>query len=673
MTVSSWFSDPTTPRSPSGDGGGVAGPSSVHPSGVVAVPNPTMTPPPPQHGDGPDLPPWLVDHRVRARSSAPLIFRDGVLTQMIRVLLATDCPNPLLVGPAGVGKTAVVAELARRINRAEDSGGDDPDIPGFLCGVRVWELSLTGLAAGTSFRGDLEQRVESLIALVTDPGSPRVLVFVDEIHQLLQDRTLAPVAEMFKPHLARGAFSLIGATTTTEARAVADNPALARRFTPVRVEELTREQTAVVVGQAVDRLRDRHGLPFTVDRVSAEALVRIADTETGLVEHRPANALKLVDLVVADKVVRHHRARAFALRRARDTGQDAWLTAVDGLSTLPLRVDHMTTMARVLATGGVERTDVSPDALRDRLAGALRGQDRVVDEVAAGVGDDVLARMLDPDRRTPQVWLFVGASGVGKTTTAHIMAQCLTGRDPVVLAMAEYAHASDVSTLLGSPPGYVGSDSVRPKPLDALVDDPHRVLVLDEFDRAHTEVRGLFLSAFDTGVLTCRSGQRIDLSHTTVVCTTNAGHQVVTAAPVGFTGATAASSAPPSARALTAALEHVFSPEMVGRIAHVVAFDPMDQAVFATICADRYHTMRTRAVAALGAERTAGLPAQLPADVLADLVDRSWVPALGARPADPAVTGWITARLRDHALSDPIPAPVPDVPAVGERDTPSCP
>lgn len=655
------MTDYTSDTDTSGTGSGsAAGSGSIGSGGAgTGIPNPPGPPIPPTPGrpqnplGGTDIEDLLIDYNAAFSGSAPAQFRDALIDQTMSVLIGHRKPNALLVGPAGVGKTRIVEDIARRL------ADDDPSVPAMLKGSTIYELQFSAINAGAAINGMLEERVRTIIDFVEDPANKAVL-YIDEAHQLFSSK----ISQHFKPAMARGKFRMIAATTANEARTINDDPALARRFSRLIVDELTLEQTAEVLQQARGDLSTHYRHQVTVSDAVLDDVLHTAEKQMPATMHRPDKQLTLLDRAMGDRLISHHRA----VQDAQAAGNQMVVDMLAMLPAYPLTSTQLMSTAQKLRRGTAEVHQGSVEQLEQALRDKLIGQDAVIDRVV-----DAMARQslqLFPSA-APVSWMFAGPSGTGKTETVRILAEQMTGRAPIMLNMAEYSHPSDLTKIMGSPPGYIGSDSQREKPFDTLESDSHRVVLLDEFEKAHSDIQRLFLSVLDTGVLTDASGTTIDFSNAIIVATTNAGREEAGERPqIGFSAGT--TSAALSDESLTKALSQHFDKELLGRFQLRAAFRPIDRGIFKEICAA--HFVRLRAQIAENAPHQVGL---LPVDMddaqLDELAQTSYVTALGARPAQAAVRRWIEDRLLNPApavsASGAQPAVLPSMQDPDQQDS----
>jgi ATP-dependent Clp protease ATP-binding subunit ClpA len=604
--------------SPSGSGG------SPMPPGFAISGPPTGT----NGGSADDLDAveeMLIDYNEKYRNAGPTLFRDRIIEQVLSILIGKTKPNALLVGPAGVGKTKIVEDIARRIALG------DTLIPDRLRNHTVYELPISNLVAGSSLLGALEEKVKSIVDYASDPKN-KVILFMDEIHQLTvgsDGGTYAKIAQILKPAMARGDMQVIGATTTQEARSLDDDPAFKRRFSRLVVDEITPDQTHDVLKKIRPGLLAHYRQQITVDDGVLASVVRVADENSHAGSHRPDNAITLLDRAMADRVLEQKRLITAAIA----SGDTAAVQALQAIPCVPLTENRVHDVARRMLTGNSIKNIVDLTLLSTTLTERLQGQDSVL----ATLVDRIAREELDVfPRTTPMAWLFAGASGVGKTETAKIISEQLTGQEPIALNMTEFHHDSSMSRIIGAPPGYVGSDSNAELPFDSLESNPHRVVLLDEFEKADRAVQRLFMQALDEGYITTARGKRIDFSKAFVIATTNAARDSLDGKPIGF----GAGQKTVSNRSLNTALAQFFDTELLGRFSLIVGFNFIDAQVYCQILTAHYVQQRSRILATkprLGQV----LPATIPDGELSAIAEQTFVPSHGARPAARAIRAWI--------------------------------
>ena len=607
-----------TPTDIGGGGSGSSGPSVP----LSALFGPTLT-------GGSDINDMLINYNETYKSATPALFRDEIVTQTMSIISSSRKPNALLVGPAGVGKTAIVEEIARRIANKEAS------VPPQLANTTIYELPIATLVAGAGVVGDLENRITEIIKFAQDANND-ALLFIDEIHLIADSNntTYAKIAQILKPAMARGYIRVIAATTMGEAKKLDDDPAFKRRFSSVIVDELTREQTRQILDIVLPGMLGHYQNKVTVAPDVLDEIVMTADRlmSTG---HRPDTAITLLDRALSHSVISHHAA----IQEALASGNTTSAQMLQQITHIPLTAKRLNTIAMLLVTGQSQPPHLDVTALQTELS-RLRGQEEVLPRIV----DALRRRELNifPSTR-PTSWLFAGASGVGKSETATIISSMVTGQKPIILNMAEYHDSASINRIIGSPTGYVGSDSAKERPFDTLASNPYRVIVLDEFEKADMSVQRLFLSALDTGAIQMANGPAVDLSRCIVIATTNAGRQKLSGSQMGFGDHKYSV----SKQSLTKELQKSFDAELLGRFDDLIAFMPLGADDYAQILRDEYD----RQIARICAERPDLSFDPIDDDIIAQLVDETWLVDQGARPAIRAIRALIEDMLLAQAAN----------------------
>ncbi|WDO05260.1 ATP-dependent Clp protease ATP-binding subunit [Streptomyces murinus] len=532
----------------------------------------------------------------------PVIGRDTEIEQTIEVLSRRGKNNPVLIGDAGVGKTAIVEGLAQRIA--------DGDVPDQLAGRRVVALDLTGVVAGTRYRGDFEERLNNIVEEIR-ANSDRLIVFIDELHTVVGagsggEGGALDAGNILKPALARGELHIVGATTLEEFRRIEKDAALARRFQPVLVPEPTVQDTIEILRGLRDRYEAHHQV-----RYSDEALVAAVElSDRYLTDRRlPDKAIDLIDQAGArvrlgartkgtdvramerevDQLVRdkdqavadedYEQAKQLRDRIAELKGSIAEASGGEQADEGQLEVTAESIAEVVSRQTGIPVSRLTQEE-KERLLGLEEHlHQRVVgqEEAVAVVAEAVLrsrAGLASPARPIGS-FLFLGPTGVGKTELARALAEALFGSEDrmVRLDMSEYQERHTVSRLVGAPPGYVGHEEAG-QLTEVVRRHPYSLLLLDEVEKAHPDVFNILLQVLDDGRLTDSQGRTVDFTNTVIVMTSNLGSEAITrrGAGIGFGPGGAEADEEARREQIMRPLREHFRPEFLNRIDEIVVF-----------------------------------------------------------------------------------------------------
>lgn len=562
----------------------------------------------------------LINYNKQFAQAGATLFRDDVIQQTLSVLIGKNKPNALLVGPAGVGKTKIVEDIAYRLTN------NDPLLPDQLKGSVIYELPLSNVVSGSSLVGQLEDKVQAVVDFIEDPANKAIL-FMDEIHQLVNSSspTYQKIAQILKPALARGRMRVIGATTTQESRDLADDPAFNRRFSKIIVDELTKSQTLEILLATKPSFLKHYSYKIALNDDILKTVVELAEEYKPAGSHRPDNAITLLDRALGDAIVNRKKQESLL---AKDPAQASALAALQAIKQIPVTERQIRQTAIKLATGNSKPETLNVSKLRDALE-CIKGQDTILDHLILELRKHELN--LVPSNQ-PMTMLFVGPSGVGKTEVTKIIARELTGCDPIILNMTEYNADASVNRIVGSWAGYAGSDSHSELPFDSLESNPYQVILLDEFEKSNPAVQKLFMQVFDEGILKTNRGTTIDFSRSIIIATTNAGHTSVKNT-VGF-------STEKTGPVVTEVkeLEKSFDTALLNRFKDRITFQPITKEIYRDILNAKYQQL----LASIRASKPRiQLPDDIPADDMERIIKDTYVPEFGARPAKKAVEDFI--------------------------------
>jgi len=535
----------------------------------------------------------------------PLIGRDREVERVIQTLCRRRKNNPLLVGEAGVGKTAIAEGLARRIVE-----GDVPDI---LRKSQVYSLDMGALLAGTKYRGDFEQRLKAVLKQLLD--NPNAVLFIDEIHTLIGAGAASggtlDASNLLKPALAQGQLKCIGATTYAEYRGVFEKDhALSRRFQKIDVTEPSVSETVEILRGLKSRFESHHGVKYTAAALSsaAELSARFINDR-----HLPDKAIDVIDEAgAAQRVLPKTRQR-------KVIGKHEIEDIVAKIARIPPR--------------NVSSDDRTALKNLDRdLRATVFGQDKAIDALATAIK---MARAgLGNPQKPIGCFLFSGPTGVGKTEVARQLAYTM-GVELIRFDMSEYMERHSVSRLIGAPPGYVGFDQGGLL-TEAITKQPYAVLLLDEIEKAHTDVFNILLQVMDHGTLTDNNGRKADFRNVVLVMTTNAGAEALNKSSMGFTNSKQSGDE-------MGDIKRLFTPEFRNRLDAIISFGALTQDIIMKVV-DKFLMQLEGQLA----EKKVDISFTQP---LKDhLAKKGFDPLMGARPMARLIQDTIRKALADELL-----------------------
>ena len=471
----------------------------------------------------------------------PLIGREHEVERVIQVLCRRRKNNPLLVGEAGVGKTAIAEGLAWRITQG--------DVPEILAASTVYSLDMGALLAGTKYRGDFEQRLKGVLKQLKD--QPKAVLFIDEIHTLIGAGAASggtlDASNLLKPALSNGSMKCIGATTFTEYRGVFEkDAALSRRFQKIDVVEPSVEQTVEILKGLKSRFEDHHGIKYALGALQAAAELSAKYIND---RHLPDKAIDVIDEAGAAQRILPKNKQKKTISRAE--------------------VEDIVAKIARIPPASVSSDDRGKLKTLDRdLKSVVFGQEPAIEALSSAIK---MARsgLGKPDKPIGS-FLFSGPTGVGKTEVAKQLAYIL-GIELIRFDMSEYMERHAVSRLIGAPPWYVGFDQGGLL-TEAVTKKPHCVLLLDEIEKAHPDVFNVLLQVMDHGSLTDNNGRKADLRNVILIMTTNAGAETMNKATIGFTNKREQGDE-------MADIKRLFTPEFRNRLDAIVSFRTLDEEI----------------------------------------------------------------------------------------------
>ena len=535
----------------------------------------------------------------------PLIGREFEVERTIQILCRRRKNNPLLVGEAGVGKTAIAEGLAWRITQNE--------VPDILSEAIVYSLDMGALLAGTKYRGDFEQRLKGVLKALQ--GKPHAVLFIDEIHTLIGAGAASggtlDASNLLKPALSSGQLKCIGATTFTEYRGIFEkDAALSRRFQKVDVVEPSVQETVDILKGLKSRFEEHHGVKYALGALQAAAELSAKYIND---RHLPDKAIDVIDEAGAAQRILPASKRKKTISKTE--------------------VEEIVAKIARIPPANVSNDDRSKlQTLERDLKSVVFGQDKALEVLASSVK---MARSgLGKADKPIGAFLFSGPTGVGKTEAAKQLAYIM-GIDLVRFDMSEYMERHAVSRLIGAPPGYVGFDQGGLL-TETVTKKPHCVLLLDEIEKAHPDIYNVLLQVMDHGTLTDNNGRKADFRNVIIIMTTNAGAETMNKATIGFTN-------PREAGDEMADIKRLFTPEFRNRLDATVSFKALDENVIMRVV-DKFLLQLEGQLAEKKVEVTF-------TDALRKhLAKKGFDPLMGARPMQRLIQDTIRKALADELL-----------------------
>ena len=639
--------------------------------------NSKKTKPKREGADTPNLDKYGRDLTAAASENKldPVIGRSDEIERVIQILCRRSKNNPCLIGEPGVGKTAIVEGLAQKI----ESG----DVPEILRGKRVISLDLTGMVAGTKYRGDFEERIKAVIDEVV--GNDSVILFIDEIHNIVGAGAAegsTDAANILKPSLARGEMQVIGATTITEYRKnIEKDAALERRFQPVTVGEPTEEDSLLILKGLRPKYEKHHGIKITDEALNAAVTLSVRYISD---RYLPDKAIDLIDEAGSRVRLRHSsppedikelenqisstetekeeailsqdfekaaglRDKIKELKEKLNEDRDNWKRNGGGAVTDTEIAEIVSLWTGVPVTQLTKSESERLLALEDVLHTRIVGQHEAVQTLSKAIRRGRVG-LKDPNRPIGS-FIFLGPTGVGKTELCKALAEAMFGSENAIirLDMSEYMEKHTVSRLIGSPPGYVGFDEGG-QLTEKVRKKPYSVVLFDEIEKAHPDVFNILLQILDDGILTDSQGRRVDFKNTVIVMTSNIGARLITDKKQSFGFGMVQTEDDDYNTVKTtvlAELKKAFRPEFLNRVDDTVVFHKLSKEEIKEI-ARKMLSGLSRKLEALG------INANFDDSAVSAIADAGFDEIYGARPLRRAIQSKIEDNLSEKMLDGTI-------------------
>lgn len=590
----------------------------------------------------------------------PVIGRDQEIARVIEILNRRTKNNPVLIGEAGVGKTAVVEGLAQQIV--------DGSVPAKLQDKKIISLNVVSLVQGTGIRGQFEQRMEQLIKELQSRND--VILFIDEIHEIVGAGNAEggmDAGNIIKPALARGELQLVGATTIKEYRDIEKDSALARRFQPVEVKEPSIDETIRILKGIQKRYEDYHHVKYTDEAIEGAAKLSaryiqdrfLPDKAIDLLDEAGSRMNLTIPYVDKEKMQKrieaaqqlkqdalknedyekaaYYRDQIEKYDKMKDQNVDPDKSPIITDKIMDKIVEEKTN----IPVGDIQKQEENQlQNLASDLEGHVIGQNKAVEKVARAIRRNRIG--FNKSGRPIGSFLFVGPTGVGKTELAKQLAKQMFGSSDAMIRfdMSEYMEQYSVSKLIGSAPGYVGYEEAG-QLTEQVRHNPYSLILLDEIEKAHPDVMNLFLQILDDGRLTDSQGRTVSFKDTIIIMTSNAG-QGIKNASVGF----AAENSDEEKESARNSMTQFFKPEFLNRLDDVLEFNELDKEdliKIVNLMLDNTNNM----------VKDQGLHIDVTEKAKEKLVDEGFNPAMGARPLRRTIQEEIEDKVADYKLDHP--------------------
>ena len=604
----------------------------------------------------------------------PVIGRQNEIERVIQILSRRTKNNPCLIGEPGVGKTAVAEGLALKIVSGE--------VPELLKGKRVVALDLTGMLAGTKYRGDFEDRIKNAIDEIKKAGN--IILFIDELHTIVGAGSAegsADAANILKPSLARGDFQVIGATTIKEYRKyIEKDAALERRFQPVMVGEPTEEETVLILKGLRDRYEAHHKVKildeaieaavnlssrYITDRFLPDKAIDLVDEAASRVRlraytvpdnlHDLENKIKDLDKEKSAAINEQNFERAAKLRdeeksikKKLEEQRKQWQSNHENANGEVTKEDIAQIVSNWSGITVVQLTQAESERLLNMekiLHERIIGQDEAVEQVSRAIRRGRVG-LKDPKRPVGS-FIFLGPTGVGKTELCKALAQAMFGDENAIIRfdMSEYMEKHTVSKLIGSPPGYVGYDEGG-QLTEKVRRKPYSVILFDEIEKAHPDVFNMLLQILEDGHLTDSQGRKVNFRNTIIIMTSNVGARLITEkkSSLGFSADNSSESDKEKLKeTVMAELKKVFKPEFLNRVDDIIVFNKLTEKDINLIAKNMLKDVKNRA-------QSLNIEIDFTDKAIKAISDAGFDPIYGARPLRRAIQSKIEDKLAEEVL-----------------------
>lgn len=604
----------------------------------------------------------------------PVIGRQNEIERVIQILSRRTKNNPCLIGEPGVGKTAVAEGLALKIVSGE--------VPELLKGKRVVALDLTGMLAGTKYRGDFEDRIKNAIDEIKKAGN--IILFIDELHTIVGAGSAegsADAANILKPSLARGDFQVIGATTIKEYRKyIEKDAALERRFQPVMVGEPTEEETVLILKGLRDRYEAHHKVKildeaieaavnlssrYITDRFLPDKAIDLVDEAASKVRlraytvpdnlHDLENKIKDLDKEKSAAINEQNFERAAKLRdeeksikKKLEEQRKQWQSNHENANGEVTKEDIAQIVSNWSGIPVVQLTQAESERLLNMekiLHERIIGQDEAVEQVSRAIRRGRVG-LKDPKRPVGS-FIFLGPTGVGKTELCKALAQAMFGDENAIIRfdMSEYMEKHTVSKLIGSPPGYVGYDEGG-QLTEKVRRKPYSVILFDEIEKAHPDVFNMLLQILEDGHLTDSQGRKVNFRNTIIIMTSNVGARLITEkkSSLGFSADNSSESDKEKLKeTVMAELKKVFKPEFLNRVDDIIVFNKLTEKDINLIAKNMLKDVKNRA-------QSLNIEIDFTDKAIKAISDAGFDPIYGARPLRRAIQSKIEDKLAEEVL-----------------------